>query len=221
MKTASIPVIMSNVGRMTANHPLMASAAVVGGVGMADGAQKAMLHNTQTMQQIEANKEDLSVPAKKYAEALTTQRSYLDKFASERRTQKTASPINLATAVGGSAISSIATPFIDALITKPLNKAYKIFDQKMYIEPRQENVFKQAVNSDPILARAMQDNPQLVAQAYSTLKHYAPTFTADVSALRGYLRQIVITGAVDPATIRLIAETEKLVLQSRNQIRGP
>jgi hypothetical protein len=105
------------------------------------------------------------------------------------------------------------------LFATPINKAFDILNRKLYLEPRQKNVFQQAIQTDPVLARAMEETPDIVMSAYKTLKQFAPSLTADPASVKNFLRQAVVMGGqVDFATIKLLAETEKNIQASRGKI---
>lgn len=206
-------------------HPVVTGGALVTGGIMARGAPQAQSHYHQAMNLTNRIHEDAGTPMNFDAikNAQFERYDNFGKYASDRN--KTAAlPMNgfgrlgLGGNVAKGLTEGVVKSVTDRLISGPLTKAWDIIDKKLYMEPRQKNVLKQAIQSDPMLARMMESNPELIAEAYKTVKTYAPSLTVDKSALQGFLRQIAITGIVDPATIRMLAETEKFVKASRGQI---
>lgn len=225
MKTANL---LTAAGRLAVNHPVATAGAALGGAAAARGVAHAGPHYDQVRGQIEAMKQDPSTPVQKFAEAwqahLKTASARYDRFAERKLAEKTAS-IGPNQTFGASMLGSfgeaITKNIAQQLFAAPIAKAFEIIDRKLYLEPKQRNVFQQAVQSDPVVARAMQETPDIVMSAYKTLKQFAPSMTVDPNSLKNFLRQaIVMGGQIDFATIKLLAEAEKNIRQSRGQIGG-
>lgn len=209
------------------NHPVVTGGALVTGGIAARGMPQARSHYQQGVSQIHQMHEDAGTPMNFEAikHAQFARYDNFGKYASAR-SKTSAAPVagvgfgrfGLGSKVVSGLAEGVVKGVTERMIAGPLNKAWEIIDKKLYLEPRQKNVFKQAIQSDPMLARMMETNPELIAEAYKTVKTYAPSLTQDKSALQGFLRQIAITGIVDPASIRMLAETEKFIRASRGQI---
>ena len=208
------------------NHPLLTGGAMVTGGIVARGGPQSHAHYQQAMNLTNKMHADAGTPMNFEAikNAQFERYDNFGKYASERSKTAAGPPSSSfgRMGLGGSVVHGLTEGLVrsvtDRLVSGPLGKAWEIIDKKLYMEPRQKNVFKQAIQSDPLLARMMETNPELIAEAYKTVKTYAPSLTVDKSALQGFLRQIAITGIVDPASIRMLAETEKFVKASRGQI---
>ena len=207
------------------NHPLLTGGALVTGGIMSRGSPQAQSHYRQAMNLTNQMHHDAGTPMNFEAikNAQFERYDNFGKYASSR--SKTAAlptggfgRMGLGGNVAKGLTEGLVKSVTERLVSGPLTKAWDIIDKKLYMEPRQKNVLKQAIQTDPMLARMMETNPELIAEAYKTVKTYAPSLTVDKSALQGFLRQIAITGIVDPASIRMLAETEKFIKASRGQI---
>lgn len=226
--TKSAGIIGATLGAIS-RHPVAATGAGILGVAGVRGAMQASQDNKQIRQQMEAMKQDASTPVAKFAEAWEAKvASFSNRYArftdkTRAPTEKTAfnmgQPLNqaLLSAASESIVKSLATQ----LFATPINKAFEILKQKFYLAPQQENTLQQALQTDPMLSKAMQDSPEILMGAYSTIKRYAPSLTVDPSALKNFLRQAVaLGGQFDPMTIKLLADTEKTIRESRGQLGG-
>lgn len=207
------------------SHPLLTGGALVTGGIMSRGGPQAQSHYRQAMNLTNHMHHEAGTPMNFEAikNAQFARYDNFGKYAASRDKTAALAPGGFGRmGLGGSVAKGLTEGLVrgvtDRLISGPLTKAWDIIDKKLYMEPRQKNVLKQAIQSDPLLARMMETNPELIAEAYKTVKTYAPSLTVDKSALQGFLRQIAITGIVDPASIRMLAETEKFIKASRGQI---
>ncbi len=185
------------------------------------GALDANKYTHQVANQMELMKEDPSLPIAKFSSKLANER--FEKFANERF--KLPSSTTLGGNVGQSLLHMFGSSATDVLAKKlienPLNKAFDILKAKLYIEPKQQNVLKQVIQTDPTLAQAMEKTPDMVIGAYKTLKQFAPSLTTDANSLKNFLKQaIIMNGQIDFNTIKLLAETEKTIRQFKGEIGG-
>jgi hypothetical protein len=208
-------------------HPVATLGIAAAGTAGVRGAMDAGKQKDQVRNQIEAMKHDVSTPVRKFAEDIDSQiktaslryDAFVEKMADGFGDYSKPHANSFASAAlsgfGGKVVSTLA----DKLFQRPINKVFDIIDKKFYMEPQQKNVFQQVTQSDPILAKAMHDTPEIVMDAYNSIKRFAPTLTVDTNALRNFLRQAVaLGGQLDPMSIKLLAETEKAVRQSRGQL---
>jgi hypothetical protein len=224
VKTEKTSGVLSGAANLIAKNPLKATGVAIAGAGAVRGAIHAGPQAEEVRNQIEAMKHDASTPVRKFAEAWDAKiaecSKRYDDFAQRKLLQKTAAGPET---FGQTAMKSFGEPVIKSvaqqLFATPINKAFDILNRKLYLEPRQKNVFQQAIQTDPVLARAMEETPDIVMSAYKTLKQFAPSLTADPASVKNFLRQAVVMGGqVDFATIKLLAETEKNIQASRGKI---
>lgn len=208
-------------------HPVVTGGALVTGGIAARGQPQAREHYRQAMVLTHRMEEDAGTPMN-FEAIKNAQFERYDNFGkyASLRSKTAAIPtggfgrLGLGSSVAKGLTEGLVRSVTDRLVSGPLGKAWEIIDKKLYMEPRQKNVLKQAIQSDPMLSRMMETNPEMIAEAYKTVKTYAPSLTVDKAALQGFLRQVAITGIVDPASIRMLAETEKFIKASRGLIGG-
>lgn len=97
------------------------------------------------------------------------------------------------------------------LMAMPAQYALSQAKKHFVTGPKHQAAFDAAISNDPDLQRAHAENPGVLLAAHETLKKFAPTVATDPNAVRAYLGHSVATrGAVDFATLKMLAETEKL-----------
>jgi hypothetical protein len=107
----------------------------------------------------------------------------------------------------------------DVLVRSPAQGLMAMIRQRM-TGAGHDKAFGAAVQGDKILEDAMQQTPQLVARAHDTLKQFAPSVATNPAMVQSFLRQAVLSGGnVDVATVKLLAETEKLLQAGREGVR--
>jgi len=121
--------------------------------------------------------------------------------------------------VQGALANSMATQLATKFIGEPIDAAHKALKKKFYDEPKQQQAFDEAVQGDDMLREAHTSNPAHLTDAFSTLKKFAPSMASHPQATRSFLRQAHMAGThgsgMDFATIRMLAETEKFVQNSK------
>ena len=99
----------------------------------------------------------------------------------------------------------------------------KAFDHSVS-QPKREKVFYEAIRADSVLRDAVRSNDKILGQlkeAFATLTRFAPTMAEDINAVRSYLRESVLSGGgINYATIKQLAETEKLVQERFKNVRA-
>lgn len=118
----------------------------------------------------------------------------------------------------GTSQNALATAVARSLVERPLNAAGDAFNKKVYTQPKQNKAFQHATTRDELVSKAMQDNPDQVHAAFSTMRRFGPSLAEDPNAVKSFLRQAAMAnGQIDYATIRMLAETEKFIRHSRGQ----
>ena len=91
----------------------------------------------------------------------------------------------------------------------------------LIMEPRRKALLEQTLRTDPVLADAVERNPnakQQVVEAYETMVKVAPTLASDVNVVRSFLREAVLSGAgVNYATVKNLAEAEGQVVRNNQR----
>lgn len=123
--------------------------------------------------------------------------------------------------VQGALANSMAQEFAKKFVGEPINAAAKALKKKFYDEPKQQKAFDDAIAGDEMLSSAHAANPQHLTDAFSTLKKFAPSMASHPQATRSFLRQAQMAGThgsgMDFATIRMLAETEKFIQNSKER----
>lgn len=198
-----------------AAHPVLTGSGLLLGTAAVRGAMQANKHDDQASAQINAMHADPSLPVRKFA----SHYARYERFANLQKTAAFTPGQTFGQSMLGSFGESVTKNVAQTLFANPIAKAFDIIDKKLYLEPKQRNVFQQSIQSDPILARAMQETPEIVISSYKTLKQYGPSLTVDPNSVKNFLRQAVVMGGqIDFAMIKLLAETEKNIKASRGQI---
>lgn len=78
--------------------------------------------------------------------------------------------------------------------------------QQQELGPSQDEMLQLLQGEDPIIADA---DPQEIAEAYETMKRFAPTLSSDKNVARSFLREAAASGGgVNYNTVRLLADAE-------------
>lgn len=112
-------------------------------------------------------------------------------------------------------IGGMGTPVGERLIGKPIDLIAGAAKSKLYDEPRQRKNFQAVIKSDPMLAQHHSQNPQMMAEAFDTIRRFSPTLAQDPMATRSLLKHVAMSsGEMDFATMKMLAETEKMHQES-------
>jgi hypothetical protein len=148
----------------------------------------------------------------------------LEKFALMKLSAPTPSPMRTPPGavfpnVGNSMINQLGMSAADYLVRTPLEAARKTLRKKIYEEPKRRSVFNYVMENDPELREHHEKNPQMIGDAYHTMKEYAPSLLLDANAVKSFLRQSIITGGnIDYVTINMLSQIEKQVQQAKGRI---
>jgi hypothetical protein len=149
---------------------------------------------------------------------MTVTASY-DEFCEEKLANTPYTPVypTMQNALAGSMAQQIASKFVG----EPLDAVHKALKKKLYDDPKQEQAYLEAVSGDEMLMDAYKQNPRALQETFSTLKSFAPSIAKNPQATKSFLRQATMSGAhgsgPDFATIRLLAETEKFIQNSKGR----
>jgi hypothetical protein len=97
------------------------------------------------------------------------------------------------------------------VLLHPLDKGWEAAKKHFVTAPQQEAAFTKAVTADPTLQQAHGHTPEMLPNLFATMKKFAPSVSTDPLAVRTFLTHGLSTGgALDFATLKLLAETERL-----------
>lgn len=153
--------------------------------------------------------------------------SYQD-FTAEKKaelrgeTPKTAAPLRSGFDPYGSVQGEFAKSFGNALaqkfVTDPIDTFHRTLRKKLIDDPKANDTFHAVVQDDDMLREAYQQSPERMEQTFKAMRKFGPSMSTTPAAVRSFLRQSAMAGNnMDFATIRLLAETEKFVQNSRGQ----
>lgn len=112
-------------------------------------------------------------------------------------------------------IGGMGTPVGERLIGKPIDLIAGAAKSKLYDEPRQRKNFEAVIKADPMLAQHHGQNPQMMREAFETIRRFSPTLAQDPMATRSLLKHVAMSsGEMDFATMKMLAETEKMHQES-------
>ena len=111
---------------------------------------------------------------------------------------------------------SLADTLGKKLISDPIDSLHDTFRKRYYDEPRWKTNFDKVVGSDPMLTDIHTKNPEVLPNAFETIKRFSPSLAKDQLATRSLLRHVAMSGGeMDFATMNLLAETEKFHKESK------
>jgi hypothetical protein len=201
--------------------PAAAAGAAVGAIGMT--AMRG--HNTSEEQQARmqdylANAHGMQPQA---LPSMSVYASYDQFAASKHAALKTAAPLRSSMAdTFGPTHNAFAAAFgktlADKLVAEPIDNFHRTLKKKLVDEPKAQATFDKVIREDPILQRAYADRPDEIHQTFGAMKKFGPSMVTSPGAVRSFLRQSALSGGtMDMATIRLLAETEKFIQNSRGK----
>ena len=151
---------------------------------------------------------------------LTVHASY-GKFASEKRAENP--PPSFGTRVqegiGKGVGQGMSMPLGDLLIRTPLSNLGDFLKKRLFTGPSQQKAFHSSLEDENI-GQFHKENPGMLESAHRSLTMFAPEASTDPNLVKNYLNQVMMTrGNVDIATLKLLAETEKALQQTRETPR--
>lgn len=179
------------------------------GYGAYRSGQNAAEQDARTRDLMAARQQDMNAQMP----SMTVLASYA-KFAQEKVANGMPVYNNVQTAMA----KSLGDTLADRLVAQPIDAMSGLLRKKLYDEPKQKAVFDHVVGEDPHLQQAHAANPKQLQEMYHTLKKFAPSLAVDRNATKSFLRQAMMAGGqLDYATIRMLAETEKFVQNSKGR----
>jgi hypothetical protein len=180
-----------------------------GGYAAYRGAQNAAEQDTRMQDYMANMRHDLNSPLP----SMTVTASY-EKFAAE----KLAAPDAMYMTVPSAMAKSLGDTLSQKLVADPIDALHSKLRKKMVDEPAWENNFNAAVASDPMLSRIHTENPDMLRNAFASVKRFSPSLAKDLLATRNLMRHVAMSGGeMDHATMKLLAETEKFHNESRRR----
>jgi hypothetical protein len=210
------PAPQGGGGGFMRNYALPAAgAAGIAGLGYAAyrGSQAANEQSARMQDHFTNSAHNMSNPLP----PMTVTASY-DEFCEEKLANVYA-PVypSMQNALSTSMAQQLATKFVG----EPIDAAHKVLKKKLYDEPKQQAAYDEAVSGDEMLQEAHRTNPKGLQETFSTLKTFAPSMAKNPQATKSFLRQATMSGmhggGPDFATIRLLAETEKFIQNSKGR----
>lgn len=123
------------------------------------------------------------------------------------------------TDAGASAgIKSFTDSLARKLVEDPIDAAYGILRKKLKDEPEWNENFAHVVSSDPMLSQAHSESPNMLPDAFASIKRFSPSLAKDRLATRNLLKHVVMSGGeLDHSVMKMLAETEKLRTESKRR----
>jgi hypothetical protein len=87
----------------------------------------------------------------------------------------------------------MGTPVGERLIGKPIDLIAGAAKSKLYDEPRQRKNFEAVIKADPMLAQHHGQNPQMMREAFETIRRFSPTLAQDPMATRSLLKHVAMS----------------------------
>ena len=98
------------------------------------------------------------------------------------------------------------------VIRQAIGALSDVIKDKFYSEPLRKQLFKDIVTKDPIVSRFEMEQPGMAANAFSTMKHFAPELSTDPHVVTAFLRNTAMSGgALDHNMIKGLADAEQSV----------
>ena len=117
---------------------------------------------------------------------------------------------------------SLADTLSRKLVEEPIDNFHRLLKKKIVDDPKADNTFHAAIAADPMLQQAYKNDPESLHQTFSAMKKFGPSMVTSPGAVKSFLRQSAVSGGnMDFATIRLLAETEKFIQNSRGKGNSP
>lgn len=194
------------------------ASALVGGTALLRG----MLQSGQVAQRqqdlIERRKQDLATPMynpsvykQVYAEYSHVKTAAAPSFWGDVKAHG-AGPLSTGVASGlTQGVSTGIGQALGNLLLAPIEWAAGKGHKMLVTDPKQHAAYERAVQTDPHLQATHQSAPEMLPTLFSTMRKFAPSVATDPLAVRTFLTHGVTTGGnLDFATLKLLAETERL-----------
>jgi hypothetical protein len=197
-------------------HPSLTAA----GVGIGIGA-----HNQRGPESVlegSLMSEQLGTPGSKYGnEELVTFSARKDFVSTKLAFEKVSEGVDWGGAMGGGFAGGVGSETARTgigAIRQAIGAVADAIKEKMYNAPARDSLFKEIVKSDPIISTYEQEQPGSAAQAYATMRRFAPELSTDKHIVTAFLRNAAMSGGpLDHNMIKGIAEAETAVHKAKNE----
>lgn len=223
MKESGLLKLIDAATRGTINTAVKHPVAATGSVGLGIG----VLNSVDPSQKAEAElmREYMGAPGAKYSSC-----SLMEKFA-ERKTVLAAKiafekvsrndPPSFGQNVAQGASETVGGSIVSeglAAIRRLIGVSSQAVSERMIKDPQRKKIINNVVKMDPVISTAERENPGQAAQAYSTMRKFAPTLSTDPNIVKSFLRNSALSGGpMDFQTIKGLADAEHAVLRAKGE----
>ena len=218
--------LIKNIVTMPAKHPVASLGLAATGASVASGLKPGAELEGEIM------KNYTGTPGGKYVyaelETVAARKSFLEKKTAFEKDannmpQLTGGALfgqSLTSGLGmglGKAVGQAGIDIIRALVTGVGNSARL---GPTMLNAQQQMLVSRIVQSDPMLRVFEEENPGILAKAYTTMVHTAPRVSEDPNVVLSFLREASQTGGtINYMTMKHLAEAERAFLEARNATR--
>lgn len=197
-------------------HPALTAATVGIGLGAANQRGPANVLEGSLMA------EQLGVPGSKYGSNELAQFAARKEFISTKLAfEKVADDWDFSGDMAGSFAKGIGSETARAgigSIRQAIGAISDAIKNKFYTTPVRDSLFRDIVKNDPIVSTFEREQPGGAAEAYATMKRFAPELSTDKHIVTAFLRNAAMSGGpLDHNMIKGIADAETSVHKSRNE----
>jgi hypothetical protein len=105
-----------------------------------------------------------------------------------------------------------------AALRRLIGASAQTIADRFVAEPKRKKIVNEVIRKDPVIHSAERENPGQVAQAYGTMKRFAPTLSTDPNVVTSFLRNTALTGGpMDFQTIKGLADAEAAVQRAKSE----
>jgi hypothetical protein len=99
-----------------------------------------------------------------------------------------------------------------------VGRAARGIKNKVVLEPKREQLLRELLEEDPVIADYEKESPGTAEKAYSSMRRFAPELSTDPNVVASYLREAAQTGgAANYMTIKQLAETEAAINKAQGR----
>lgn len=118
----------------------------------------------------------------------------------------------------GALSDAFAKSLADKFVSEPIDAIHRTLKKMLYDDPEAHDTFHGVVQDDDLLRDTYAAHPEHLEQSFNAMKKFGPSLVTSPAAVRSFLRQSAMTGGnIDFATIKLIAETEKMIQNAKGR----
>lgn len=113
---------------------------------------------------------------------------------------------------------ALAQSLAKKLVEEPIDTFHRTLKKRFVDDPKAETSFHTAINSDPQLKALYEKNPEAMRMSFATMRKFSPSAASAPQAVQSFLLNTAMTqNRIDFATLRLLAETEKFIQNSKGR----